>query len=1712
MGTEKKQEDGSSPAARGGAGVYIEGEIGAYYLLALLAGTEARGLPGTKLIRVRFQGVEHGYSMDDVVVEGSGPAGASLLEIQSKRDISFAPSDPVFVDVAAQVARSGRADVPEGQHFLAVATQRQTKAISGPYQDVLIWARAADSAGAFFARVAARGVGSDAMRSFASTFRANLVKAGVPDDDDEIWRLLRRFAILAFDFESTDPIARLHALSLARQVLSDDDAPRAGALWSVLIETSISIAKVGGAIGRDELRARLADAGFRLAGDRDHRAARARLADLSRMTLANIGTTVAGVSLTRPKPLADLNGALDEGRFVQLRGGPGVGKSGLLRMVAERAGLESQLIVLDHISTPSGGWLAFAQALGVVVTAREFLVDLAASGGALIVLDGLEMFTDAGRQRTVNDLLREAASLPGFGVVATVRTADALESGWMAEDIVTAFGGVRAVDVGELTDDEVAVLVEHAPELGALLAPGHPAASIARNLYRLSKLSRVPAAADIRTEAALAAQWWDSADNAPADQVRAGQRILADFARASLEGRSTIAMVEDSAARSHLIRSLTLAETRRDEVALYHDVLRDWAVGNLINEDHGRISGLDLTVPASPLVARGVEMAARLALELDGSCDRWACLLGRLSPPGAHPSWRRQAVLAIVRSEVASDVLERCSPRLLARGGALFVEVATTIAAVETVPTAELYAGTASPTGKPIPRRLRTNVTGSGVHLLRWAIGHQAEMPIHSLAAIVDLVQIVFQVLMFVPNTAAATARMLFSWLRQLDVRGAEVMMPADATVDPLDRDTKRRMVEELRGVALLLSGRAPEAARAYLRELTPERDTYKVRSIRPFAAALAAAAPAELADLISKSLVEERDPEQRLDRGDWRALSHGDTDYLPPSPAQPPFLDLLSASPAEGLRLVRELVDAAVEAHGRGAAPGENGFTIAFDEGPRFFPWVETYFWSRGQSNEYSVGSALMALEAWGHQRLEAGDAIEAVLSDTLGPPGSCAAYLLVAIDLLISHFPATRSAMVPFLACPDLLAAERQRAARDQLNVGGRLDYGDEPAGRVTLADLRARPSRRATLEEALTRYLGDDAPARELRVRLGSAVSRLEPYEAHSNFADPTFMGRYALNLLNPANWVEEGGGLRYRSPPEEAAHLKQLGDRHADHMHESGMDARIQLAIDGGEHATPGTARDAAAFADGGMPDDGDADSLKSRSTRLVATALLVARDGDDDLLGAHEEWVRKVIRRALEEEVDRYSGSDGQLRFNRPALAALALLHLWRRGRRTSDRNALLAVGARQDRAALPAFAAAAVMIGERDPRLLKSAMRASFAGLTWRWHSHDEDEAVQRRFEEGRAGAVRAAIAREIAWLDGGAEPAWPAFPAERPIVRSASRLRGPALKAGREEDAPDGGAAEDPVTLHVDGKAASRWLRLLNGPGGRHLDWGGEIIAAYAPWSARINGAGLSPEAEVDRSPSEWNAQFYPLFAKAVMDAASDDLDRLLAHVTELPDRSFGDVAETVVHAVDVLYFNDAAREPTRPTLIRERLGDRTMALRRWRHNYAPGDLSIDHGTGGVVARMLLNIHDPFQGARSYLVPAVVDRLDPLLGSMLRLMTSGPTAFVAMCTMNTLLVDPRARHLDFVLSAADAWFERVSSDPGVWIAMGIGGRVMDWFEAALGQDLSLLSPSHPERERIDRLLGRLVAVGIAEAHELERRIERVRADATAEAINGATR
>ena len=114
-------ESVTSPNSTGPAGPHFEAQIGAYYLLSLLTGAEPRGLPGTRIIRVEMQRAAQERWLDIIHTQQANGRPA-VLEIQVKREITFAPKDITFEQVTRQIARAfARSDFLTIRYELAIA-------------------------------------------------------------------------------------------------------------------------------------------------------------------------------------------------------------------------------------------------------------------------------------------------------------------------------------------------------------------------------------------------------------------------------------------------------------------------------------------------------------------------------------------------------------------------------------------------------------------------------------------------------------------------------------------------------------------------------------------------------------------------------------------------------------------------------------------------------------------------------------------------------------------------------------------------------------------------------------------------------------------------------------------------------------------------------------------------------------------------------------------------------------------------------------------------------------------------------------------------------------------------------------------------------------------------------------------------------------------------------------------------------------------------------------------------------------------------------------------------------------------------------------------------------------------------------------------------------------------------------------------------------
>ena len=209
------------------------------------------------------------------------------------------------------------------------------------------------------------------------------------------------------------------------------------------------------------------------------------------------------------------------------------------------------------------------------------------------------------------------------------------------------------------------------------------------------------------------------------------------------------------------------------------------------------------------------------------------------------------------------------------------------------------------------------------------------------------------------------------------------------------------------------------------------------------------------------------------------------------------------------------------------------------------------------------------------------------------------------------------------------------------------------------------------------------------------------------------------------------------------------------------------------------------------------------------------------------------------------------------------------------------------------------------------------------------------------------------------------------------------------------------------------------------------------------------------------------------------------------LAPISSLPEEPFFDIIAVFLRSVDAVFFNDGGLQEIVATRIRSALSDRLMASSGWKRLRRRSD-SIERHIGPAIATLFFNDYSSFEPAKCYLLPIAIDRLDPYLSVLGKLVESGPSLFVAIVTLNLLEVSPRLAHLPFMVTAAMTWLKSYPNDNDFWVDHGIGRRVCVWIEKVWRQDASLLATDEPIRLHVDRLLAALVSSGVADAKRLE--------------------
>jgi hypothetical protein len=1683
---------------------------------------------------VSFQQAVNGYPLDDIVVHALNADGSpAILEVQSKRELTFTLSDTKFKEVVAQMwAASKKQEFSSSRYELAVAIAKTTARIEAEYQEVLFWARELPDAVMFAAHIARSGFSSAGMRGFVSVFKNNLKAAGAPDDDQLVWSILRRFQILVFDFQSHGADHSHFAGERCRAVLTPEQSARSADLWAILSNAAMQSAAAAGAKNHAALVTWLTtEHGFAFGPRADLRVMHSRLKSEAKNALADIKYTVGGIRLARAACVGDGLSAIESHKALAIVGAPGTGKSAVLKRVAQLQEAESTIIFLSRGRIVQGGGLAWAQAVSCPLLLDELFNELGCGGGATLFVDNIDQIDDQNRLVTVNDLVRTAIKSPGWRVAFTAADTRAE---WLTRFPAITADTMATVVVGEIDDEEAAQLSAANTSLFAILDPNHPARGLARNLFLLSRmfeLSTGGGLTGIAKEIDLAGVWWRYGGGRSEDNRVARQRLLRTMG-SKIVADPAVAATRTDELDSSTVEELLLLDAIREHqpnfsVAFRHDVLRDWTIGFLLHNDPALLDTLAVSQPISEALARPLEFAARLALDDDDTGNRWLSLLSKFDDTSLHGTWRRPILLALTRSEHAFALLEKLNAQLLANEGRLLVELLRLMQSVETQPLKlvlqQLQPSLAMPAGAGdfmLPK-------GNGwTWLALWITTRASDLP----PTLIPDAARLFQTWLISTHAQASpihmqAMRVLYDWLIRIDqsldqtvVRSIEDIRDPEFTFPHM-----RQVRDDIRTTFFNCCHLTPDLAEQYLKSLDSNSLRYgEAQKIIYNPGALTKAAPSALTDFTLSSLIEEEndDDPYRNRRSDYGPFMGLEPDFSAASPGQQPFLEMLLNSPKDGLRLVRGIVAHATQWWRSKYDDDRREFpkvTVPFPDGPRTFVGdARVYAWSRSEVPSTITTSALMALEAWGHREIEAGRPFHDVLGDIIGDDGSSIAFLAVAVDLALSHWRTSHPTAWPLLASPELLRYDDWRYKQD---IGGandmRLRLRQESSNwKVKRADLEAKPSRQHRLWDRIGEYAigGPKVEAKALRAALEAANTRI----AGSNIddGDPVeglkACAKRAWRMSDPANWLPvtvtlqdgtQAQRLQFEQDAEETAHREVRATTALNDLANTSTRITIQNALFDVTKSTPEVVAEAIKWAKAKqaapvvISENDDRDEKFDRSwddRAVIMAAALAVRDSDADDQGVVSAWALSVLSKAAATESTEYRHNP-QVQYNGQAIAVMGLLQLYKKTQTSDLRDRILTLCTSHDPAVRNALGSEFSALTTVAPDLVRSMIRIMLTNAAFVRNFYP---VAEKRHKAELATKIATRIDREKSWLsEGDAEPNWPALPNWTTRKRRGVRIGGPAVI--EPDETPPIVVADE----HALGELAQHLVPLTIGDSSV---WLIELADRLMKWTDPANGRHGQDERDRDNRPTVWNAAFFDfLGVLSVALPHGDVITKYLRPMAGFNDEAFFDCAAGFLRGFDRAAYAPDTLKSDNPTAIRVAIADRMKQSRSFKRLAREKSFTSESHLADLLSAFFYHPANLTLSNRPSF-PLGWGGISETMGTLTDLVIAAPTSgYLATALLNVLDAARRPELLPFVVKVLSAWGSAYGVNTNFWLERDIGPRVCAWLDQILVA-ASTATIGTDVRAELSQCLDVMIRSGVGQARGIEAKLEgafKLRAD-----------
>ena len=692
----------SSTIATGGAGYNFEHKVGAQYLISLLNGTSPLGISGI-VKEVGFQQKDAGYLLDDIVVITDDNGVQKRCAIQVRLNTTFTKLDESFRKLLENCWKmfigKSKNNFDAKRDILAIIVSNYPQKVHNYLIPVLDYAKKSSDQNDFLDKLEHTG-NSNHMMKYYNMFR-NLLNEFSKESlsDKKIWEFFRVFKIISLDFTSDNSLAQNSCLQQCLNILGSKKQSDADSLFSKLIVLTSQYSQDGRIIDRNSLYRDLKDyeinVPINFANDYEilRKYTEHRLNGIHDI----IGDVNNNISLPRTELINDLENKLSKTDVLLLSGNSLVGKSTAMKLLVEKLKNLNTAFVFSTQQMDELDFDVFLQGLKIKNNFIEILSVMQHT--PYIFIDGLDrlVYNDK-TKKIVCDLLtkinsyirddvRDQDAPKCCKIIATCRKFD-------VNDILNILNKydfkVENFEIPVLTTEdfnsvknkinEISYLssIKNLSEL--LLYPGYLDMFSRRINIRYRSLPKTI------TESWCFDTFWKQYILVSIDGVTGGRGrdrafIMKHVAMRILDNSPLLNDANmDNAALDGLLSEEIIKESR-SRLIFSHDIFEDYALAMLIDENQNDLENFFLVNKYSRKLLRSFTLFISKILDVDEDSDHWYEIFKILVASKISPIWQHECLSSLVNSNNLDNNLILLKNHILKDKGNLLYELIKTLQA-----------------------------------------------------------------------------------------------------------------------------------------------------------------------------------------------------------------------------------------------------------------------------------------------------------------------------------------------------------------------------------------------------------------------------------------------------------------------------------------------------------------------------------------------------------------------------------------------------------------------------------------------------------------------------------------------------------------------------------------------------------------------------------------------------------------------------------------------------------------------------------------------------------------------------------------------------------------------------------------------------------------------------------------------------------------------